>query len=210
MKSLFPILIALVFGSVSAQAQSGLEVSEDELTAAILEQMAEEARSEKISQLFEKLSPANSIEVTLRSRYRFSSSSSGLYGNESITPVSITFNDGSEITGDATLAGSKTACIATLRSSVGCVNTETGSQIKVSLHSLDRFDLTEQKVFAATWEGQLLSPNGRIIGSATLKCGIGWGSFGGLISHPDELSSSVIQYNLGDHARIFRKSARVR
>jgi hypothetical protein len=204
MKSLFPILIALVFGSVSAQAQSGLEVSEDELTAATLEQMAEEARSEKISRLFEKLSSAHHIEISLQSRYRFSEIPFGLSGADSALSISITFNNGSEIEGDATLAGGKTACIATLISLAGELTTEPRSLIKASLHSLDRFDLAEQRVFAATWKGAFYSANGQALGSATLECGIGWASLGGLISQPEELSPQVLQYNLGDHARVFR------
>jgi|GEM_PF-4615236 len=202
MKTLLPILIALVFGSDPALAQSGLEVREDELTAATLEQIAEEARAEKISHLFEKLSPAQHIEISLQSRYRFSEATSGLSATESPPPIFITFNNGYEIAGDATLAGAKTACIATLRSSQGTLTTEVPSQIKVSLHSLDRFDLAEQQVFAATWEGQLLTPNGQTIGTSTLKCAIGWASLGGLISQPEELTVQVLQYNLGDHARI--------
>ncbi len=206
MKSLIPILIALVFGSDPAHAQSGLEVREDELLAASLEQMAEEARAEKISQLFEKLSSANSIEVTLQSGYHFASSSRGLLGSTSITPVSITFNDGTEIAGDATLAGGKTACLAILRSSAGKITLESGSRIKASLDSLDRFDLIEQKVFAATWKGSIYSPKGQVLASATLECGIGWASFGGLISQPEELSPQVLQYNLGAHARTSRRA----
>jgi hypothetical protein len=204
MKSLLLLLIAGVFLCDPAHAQSGLEVSEDELTAATLQQMAEEARSEKISQLFKKLSSAHHIEISLQSRYRFSEFPFGLSGAASALPISITFNNGSEIAGDATLAGGKTACIATLRSSAGELTTETGSRIKASLHSLDRFDLAEQKVFAATWKGAFYSANGQALGSATLECGIGWASLGGLISQPEELSPQVLQYNLGDHARVFR------
>ena len=198
MKYLLVLLTACVFMCVSAHAQSGLGVNEAELTAATLAQMAEEARSEKISQLFEKLSSAYHVEITHRGPIRFPTLSLA-------DEVQLTFNNGEYTYDNIEIPGSRTLCTATLLNSGKDHYSEKGARIRVTLHSIDRYDLAEQKVYSATWKGIFLDPDARVTATATMECHVGWASLGSLLTQPDELSASVIQYNLGENARIFRK-----
>ncbi len=138
--------------------------------------------------LFDSLDSVKAIEVIVQGD-RFSNS--------------FKLDDG-KITADPWIrTGSNTACLATLKNKLPIKRTPRFIRLRVTLETLDRYDLEKQTLSQATWVGVAQGCNRSWqcsdLAHATLVCSIGW--LNPLGTQPKTLTSGVVKYNLGGYAR---------